>query len=688
MTINEEQIRLWYKTLKHDKDLVEIRLIKKGGKPFSGYFTDIETIIKALKGFYDDYYQVYFTLNKLDDSCYNKTQRDKLLPNMTTTNDDLITRRTSLLIDFDPVRVTDTSSTNEQLQESAKRAIEVESFLAENGFPEPIHGLSGNGCHLLYDIDLPNTTEVTNILKHFYETLSGLFTDKIVDIDRSVYNAARISKIFGSLARKGANTEQTPHRLSKITKIPKERNKVSLNTLMNVANLLPTKEEARQFLKTETTNGQGVDVDAFLQKHNIGVLKEETYHGGRKITLEHCVYNHDHKAPDAVIFVSSEGIPNYHCSHNSCADKNGWHHLREFFEPEFYKERENRQNNYNNNKQRKFQPYNKFAKPEVKIKEETPELGNLWLDPIDIEYVDTSKLKSIPTGFKNLDSKIVGLYLGETTIITGKSASGKSSWINQLCLNAVNEGFKSCIWSGELDDHRLMPWISQTAAGFDHVVQDETKENFYYADEQTDRQVKQWLSGKLYIYNNRYYSRWSQILYALNQMIDKGIELFILDNLMAMDISEFQGDSNEKQKQVIQAVMAFAKKNKVHCILVAHPRKEMTFIRKESISGSGDISNLVDNILIVHRVNQDFLKRAPEFLGSEKTDLCAAYSNVIEVSKNRTMGIEDYLAGLYFESQSRRFLNDRGENVHYGWEEGLKEKELEFDDFPPDEFGY
>ena len=669
MVIDEEQIRLWYQTFKNDKNLVELRLIKKGGKAFSGYFTDSDTIINELSRFQDNYYQCYFTLNQIHSSCYGKTQHDKLLPNMSTTQDDQITKRTTLLIDFDPVRITDTSSTNAMLKIAIDRALQVEKFLSDYGFPAPIRGLSGNGCHLLYDIDLPNTEEVKKVIKHFYDTLSGLFTDRTVDIDRSVFNASRISKVFGTYARKGANIPETPHRLSKITTIPDVRENLELSSIITVASLLPSPEVQKVEFREELSSGSGVDVDGFLAKHGIAVAREETYQGGRKIVLANCVYNPDHKAPDAVIFVSGDGIPNYHCSHNSCQDKNGWRHLREHFEPEFYQQREQRQQEYKQTRRSSglganFQPQESFSPVEYDEK-----LGKKWQTFSDIEYLDTSKMPVIKTGFTELDREIVGLYLGELSIVTGINASGKSSWLNHLALNAIQGGNKVAIWSGELESKRLKPWISQAAAGPRNVTKAHDKDNFYYVDDKTDRKITRWISDKLFIYNNDYGFRWEQIRNDLEEMIKAGAKLFILDNLMAMSLVGFKGDGNEKQKALILEVKQMAKKYGIHIILVAHPRKEVTFIRKESISGSGDISNIVDNILIVHRVNQDFEKRATEFLGAEKTSRYSTFSNVVEVAKNRSEGKVDVLAGLYFDVTCRRFKNHPVEDIVYGWEE-------------------
>ena len=43
------------------------------------------------------------------------------------------------------------------------------------------------------------------------------------------------------------------------------------------------------------------------------------------------------------------------------------------------------------------------------------------------------------------------------------------------------------------------------------------------------------------------------------------------------------------------------------------------------------------------------------------------FHNVVEVCKNRDLGVMDYLVGLYFEAESKRFLNFEYENINYGW---------------------
>ena len=123
------------------------------------------------------------------------------------------------------------------------------------------------------------------------------------------------------------------------------------------------------------------------------------------------------------------------------------------------------------------------------------------------------------------------------------------------------------------------------------------------------------------------------------------------------------------QTRFITEIKDLAKKKNIHVIIVCHPRKEMTFLRKESISGTADLTNLADNVFIIHRVGKDFVKRASEFLGNGDVSEYEKYDCVMEVAKNRAFGVVDYLCGMYYEAESRRLKNDFAENRIYGWQE-------------------
>jgi hypothetical protein len=172
------------------------------------------------------------------------------------------------------------------------------------------------------------------------------------------------------------------------------------------------------------------------------------------------------------------------------------------------------------------------------------------------------------------------------------------------------------------------------------------------------------------LYNNSYGSKWEQLFSDVKDVVEnEGVHLVVLDNLAALNIDGYDGEKYSKQTKFILDLKDYAKQTNIHCILVAHPRKENYFLRKESISGTADLTNIADNLFLIHRVGKDFEKRAGEFFGEDKVQPYLEFSNVLEVAKNRQMGICDHLVGMYYELESRRLKNHIAEHIVYGWQE-------------------
>lgn len=82
--------------------------------------------------------------------------------------------------------------------------------------------MSGNGYHLLYRTTLPNDRQCSELLKRFLASLAVMFDDEMTKIDTSVFNASRICKVYGTMARKGDDTPERPHRRSVLLRISGE----------------------------------------------------------------------------------------------------------------------------------------------------------------------------------------------------------------------------------------------------------------------------------------------------------------------------------------------------------------------------------------------------------------------------------------------------------------------------------
>lgn len=659
--LDESEVYKWFDILKNNNELVEIRLIGSN-KTGSGYFTDAKTLIEAIKP-YTDLYNCYFTLNSINPACYGREQKDKIvLRPKNTTQDNEIICRNYVLIDLDPKRPSGICSTKEESMKAYEKGKEVTKFLMDNGFYEPLVVFSSSGIHLYLKCALLNNEENTKLVKRFLNAISMLFSDDDVDCDTSVYNAARISRLIGSYSCKGANNDATrPQRKCRFLSIPDEIKVNEKEYFVKIANMYPEEEQPS---RENNYSVERFDLEAFLQKHNIEVTKVEQVAGGKKYVLKHCIFNHSHAGKDAVIFQRDSGQIAYHCFHSSC-QQYSWRDVRLTFEPDFH----TRKSTYQPH--RIFRPIRQEIVPKEPQAEEEDK-GNVWQSFDEIKDEDRSQIVTIPSGITKFDEECCGYDKPSVNVWSGNNGSGKSSLLNQLALNAVNNGFKVAIYSGELRGNRLKRWVLLQAAGKTYNKKSLYNNFDYYTPNNIRDKIVEWLRGNLYNYNTKYSSNIEQVCVEIENIVKtKGIDMIIIDNLSCLDIDTLEGAVNEQQKNAIKMIVRLTNNINVATHLIIHPKKSYGgYLRKEDVSGVKTLTDLADNVFFVHRWNQDTQKAAKEFMPKSVYDdiESSRATNIVEVIKMREYGeAEGHIYKLFYESESRRLKNNIAENVTYGW---------------------
>jgi hypothetical protein len=226
-TADPSEIRRALQAIVEPGQVVELRALGVSTSAFprphtvSGYFDDMEKLAKAAASL-SKAKGIYFTPNPLDPAVFSRAANrlrvvDRHDP--LTSDGDVLSRRW-LLIDADPVRRSGISSTDEEHEAALARMRACHRWLQEQGWPTGIEADSGNGGHLLCRIDLPNDDASRTLVQRCLEALAHRFDDAHVTIDRTVYNAARIWKFYGTMARKGDSTVGRPHRLSRLWEAP------------------------------------------------------------------------------------------------------------------------------------------------------------------------------------------------------------------------------------------------------------------------------------------------------------------------------------------------------------------------------------------------------------------------------------------------------------------------------------
>ncbi len=307
----------------------------------SGYFNDPEALIKALASLRSAK-EMYITLHPCQPMLLARANnRLRTLDEMRkaqATSDQHIRRLRWLLIDLDPERPADISSTEAEHQAALAQAQIVKRELQALGWPDPLEADSGNGAHLLYRVDLPITEGVkeTGLLHRVLKGLAARFdlTEEQAEngelrlhIDQSVYNSSRICKLYGTLACKGDHMPERPHRLARLLAVPAPLETVSVELLEALAAPVPAKPP-----KTTPHAHTSFDLARWIEQHQLDVSGPMEWDGGLKWVFRVCPWNAEHTHGGAFLGQRANGALVAGCLHNSCREK-GWRDLRALYEP-------------------------------------------------------------------------------------------------------------------------------------------------------------------------------------------------------------------------------------------------------------------------------------------------------------------------------------------------------------------
>jgi hypothetical protein len=151
-------------------------------------------------------YNIYIVMNPIKSTFVGSAVKDED-----------ISYRDLLLIDIDRVQKAKEPATDEEVEAAKQLADTVMAYLATNEWPEPIRVMSGNGHHLYYVLpEVANDDQSKQYVQSLLKSLAAEFDNDTVKIDTTVFNASRITKVVGTVARKGLESEGRPYRMARI----------------------------------------------------------------------------------------------------------------------------------------------------------------------------------------------------------------------------------------------------------------------------------------------------------------------------------------------------------------------------------------------------------------------------------------------------------------------------------------
>lgn len=315
-----------------DGEVCELRIreFKRGtSRPqiVSGYFTTTAALHAAAmmlcrEG--DTYEAATLLLNPAIEACLARSPEKLTVSAKHTTSDKQIRNRTRLLVDIDPKRpVSDVMATEAERKGAQELAHQVRELLEALNWGSPLVMDTGNGVHMIWATDLP--ADDGGLVKRVLAGLAAHFDNDIASIDTSCGNASRLTRVPGTWARKGASTEERPHRYVWPLHVPEKLGTVTLEQLEVVAGWAGS--------SMGKVGGQGsgvarysphsiVDVGTLLHKHGLVVSKHSPWSDGQRWELESCPADPSHRRT-AVVLQFSNGHLLVKCLKATCSLANG-----------------------------------------------------------------------------------------------------------------------------------------------------------------------------------------------------------------------------------------------------------------------------------------------------------------------------------------------------------------------------
>lgn len=181
------------------------------------------------------------------------------------------------------------------------------------------------------------------------------------------------------------------------------------------------------------------------------------------------------------------------------------------------------------------------------------------------------------------------LRMGEVSIIAGINGHGKSQCSGMIA-NWLAPEVNICIASMEMLPETTFARMIKQSAGNGQPAQRFIDSWF------------RWSDGRVYYYDQLDTVSPARILAMIHHAALKAdCKLIVIDSL----IKCIRGsDSYNEQKDFVDSIARIAKAHRIHIILVHHIRKsddELKMPDKFDLRGAGEISDLVDNVLILFR---------------------------------------------------------------------------------------
>ncbi|VVE31315.1 hypothetical protein PEP31012_03691 [Pandoraea eparura] len=276
-----------------------------------------------------------------------------------------------------------------------------------------------------------------------------------------------------------------------------------------------------------------------------------------------------------------------------------------------------------------------------------------WMNAVVDHFHRPPEMPAVRLGWTKTWGK-VDLRDGEVTLWAGVNGHGKSIITSQVALDLCTQGQKVCIASFEMKPHKTMARMTRQA-----WAASDPSQGFI-------RDFHKWTDDRLWIYDHLGKVTPDAICAVARYCASElGIKHLFVDNLMKCVAGE---DDYNGQKDFVDQLTSVAQAENIHIHLVAHVRKgkdEYDQVGKFSVKGSGAITDLVDNVVIVWRnKKKEALAEGKLHLKNDEADYVMAEGDVILSIEKQRHGEYEGAFHFWFDRDSFQYVENRGEFPH------------------------
>lgn len=241
---------------------------------------------------------------------------------------------------------------------------------------------------------------------------------------------------------------------------------------------------------------------------------------------------------------------------------------------------------------------------------------------------------------------------GEVTLWAGQNGHGKTQAVSQTALSLMGQDEKVVIASFEMKPATTMQRLARMYAGTNPFSPEYQHADGIAALEALYTEFGEWTDGRLWMYDQQGTVSADRVIgmarYCAKEL---GVTHIVIDSLMKCVRGE---DDFNAQKELVDELTALARDNGVHVHLIHHlrkPQNEAAIPDKHDSKGSGAITDLVDNVLMVWRnkpKEDDMKAKGPA--SNKRTEHDAAI-----LCRKQRNGEDEPTIRLWFDRDSQQF---------------------------------